>query len=305
MRLLVLALFLVMSNVVAAKETINVYSKWNLSDVGTRQITGIISYLNDNSEKYRFRLSSVPGAFGEASVRKAIADARVGYKSILFATVDTMTILKELETSDPKFVYNKQKDLILLQGISSTSHGLVSSLKVKDFDELIQQLRSQKEFFYGHTSNSVVPKVSADAVIKHYGLNNGKLILYKSETDLQFAILNNEIAFAVGSLTEAVGGDDIKLLLSTSKTRSRFFPDVHTGLEKGIVNFKYNAQIFVSVPKEFAELGEELIPLLKAACKSEEYAKFLLTVRRNQSCLSKEQLQDFINEEYKWYLDNK
>jgi len=305
MRLLVLALFLVMSNVVAAKETINVYSKFNLSDVGTRQINGILSYLNDNSEKYSFRLNSVPGAFGEASVRKAIADARVGSKSILITTVDTLTVLKELETSDEKFVYDKRRDLIPLQGISSTSHGLVSSLAAKDFDELLGQLRNQKEFFYGYTSNAVVPKMSADAVIKHYGLNNGKVILYKTQADLQFAVLNKEIAFAVGSITEAIGEDNIKLLLSTSKTRSRFFPDVPTGLEKGISNFKYNAQVFASVPREFAELGTELMPLLKAACESDEYAKLLISLKRNQSCLSKQQLEEFINEEYKWYLDNK
>jgi tripartite-type tricarboxylate transporter receptor subunit TctC len=306
MKLLVLALFLFMSNAaVSAKETINVYSKYNQSDVGTRQINGIISYLNNNSKKYSFRMNLVPGAFGEASIRKAIADARVGSKSILVTTVDTMTILKELETSDQKFIYDKHKDLIPLQGISSSSHGLVSSLPVKNLEELVHYLQNEKEFFYGYTSNAVVPKLSADAFIKYYGLNNGKVILYKSQADLQFAVLNKEITFAVGSITEAIGEDNIKLLLSTSKTRSRFFPDVPNGLEKGIMNFKYDAQLFVLVPKEFAEFGAELMPMLKAACESEEYAKHLISLKRNQNCLSKQQLQEFIDEEYKWYLDNK
>jgi tripartite-type tricarboxylate transporter receptor subunit TctC len=305
MKTILVALLLVVSNIALAKETINVYSKFNLSDVGTRQINGIITQLNDMSDKYTFRLNSVPGAFGEASVRKSIADARVGMKSILFTTVDTLTILKELETSDQKFVYDKNRDLIPLQGISSTFHGVFGSPEVYNFDTLINQLKPQKEFFYGYTSNAVVPKLSADILIKHYGLSNGKAVLYKSQADLQLAVINKEIVFGVGSITEAVSDSNLKLLLSTSKTRSRFFPDVPVGSEKGMANFKYNAQTFISVPREFDIFGKELVPMLKAACESAEYTDLLKQLKRNQSCLSQKELLEFIAEEYGWYIDNK
>jgi tripartite-type tricarboxylate transporter receptor subunit TctC len=305
MQMILIALLLMFANVALAKETINVYSKYNLTDTGTRQINGIISQLNVISDKYTFRLNSITGALGEASVRRSIADARVGMKSILFTTVDTLTILKELETNDQKFVYDKNRDLIPLQGISSTFHGVLSSPEIQDFDSLVNQLKFQNEFFYGYTSNAVVPKLSADILIKHYGLNNGKLVLYKSQADLQLAVINKEIVFGVGSITEAVSDSSLKLLLSTSKTRSRFFPDVPVGSEKGMTNFKYNAQTFIAIPREFDDLGRELIPLLKSACESEEYTKLLLTLKRNQSCLPQKELLQFISEEYGWYLENK
>jgi tripartite-type tricarboxylate transporter receptor subunit TctC len=305
MKTILIALFLMFANVALAKETINVYSKFNLSDVGTRQINGIISQLNEVSERYVFRLNSVPGAFGEASVRRSIADARAGVKSILFTTVDTLTILKELETSDQKFVYDKNRDLIPLQGISSTFHGVFGFPDIQSIETLLDDLKTRNEFFYGYTSNAVVPKISAEILIKHYGLNNGKVVLYKSQADLQLAVINKEIAFGVGSITEAVSDNNLKLLLSTSKTRSSFFPNVPTGSEKGMMNFKYNAQTFIAIPREFDDLGRELIPLLRSACESEEYTKLLLTLKRNQSCLSQKELLQFISEEYGWYLENK
>jgi tripartite-type tricarboxylate transporter receptor subunit TctC len=305
MQTILIALFLMFADVVLAKETINVYSKFNLSDVGTRQINGIIFQLNDTSERYVFRLNSVPGAFGEASVRRSIADARAGVKSILFTTVDTLTILKELETSDQKFIYDKNRDLIPLQGISSTFHGVFGSPDIQSIETLLDDLKTRNEFFYGYTSNAVVPKISAEILIKRYGLNNGKIVLYKSQADLQLAVINKEIAFGVGSITEAVSDNNLKLLLSTSKIRSPFFPNVPTGSEKGMLNFKYNAQTFIAVPKEFEALGRELIPLLRSACESEEYTKLLLTLKRNQSCLPQKELLQFISEEYGWYLENK
>jgi len=305
MKTILILLLLALSNVATAKETINVYSKFNLSDVGTRQINGIIAQLNEMSDKYTFRLNSVPGAFGEASVRRSIADARSGVKSILFTTVDTLTILKELETSDQKFVYDKNRDLIPLQGISSTFHGVFSFSRFQDFDTLVNDLKTRNEFFYGYTSNAVVPKLSADILIKRYGLSNGKVVLYKSQADLQLAVINQEIVFGIGSITEAVSDDNLKLLLSTSRNRSQFFPDVPIGSEKGMPNFKYNAQTFLSVPKEFADLGKELTPLLKASCESEQYANLLRSLKRNQSCLSQKELLEFIADEYGWYLENK
>ena len=213
MKTILIILLLVFSNVATAKETINVYSKFNLSDVGTQQINGIIIKLNSMSDKYTFKLNSIPGAFGEASVRRSIADARAGVKSILFTTVDTLTVLKELETSDQKFEYDKSRDLTPLQGISSTFHGVFGSPEIQDFDMLVNQLKTQKEFFYGYTSNAVVPKLSADILVKHYGLNNGKVVLYKSQADLQLAVINKEIVFGVGSITEAVSDSNLKLLL--------------------------------------------------------------------------------------------
>jgi len=305
MRTILIALFLMFANVTLAKETINVYSKFNLSDVGTRQINGIISQLNDTSERYVFRLNSVPGAFGEASVRRSIADARAGVKSILFTTVDTLTILKELETSDQKFVYEKNRDLIPLQGISSTFHGVFGSPDIQSIETLLDDLKTRNEFFYGYTSNAVVPKISAEVLIKRYGLNNVKVVLYKSQADLQLAVINKEIVFGVGSITEAVSDNNLKLLLSTSKTRSSFFPNVPTGLEKGMTNFKYNAQTFIAIPKEFDNFGKELMPMLKTVCENVAYANLLKLLKRNQSCLPQKELLEFIAEEYGWYIDNK
>jgi len=288
-----------------AKETITVYSKFDLSDVGTKQITGFIDEFNRSNDKYVLVLKSVPGAFGEASVRRAIVDARSGVKSILFNTVDIVTILKELETKDSTFVYDKSVDLLPIQGISSTFHGLFALPEIENVDVLVQQLRTEKEFFYGYTSSAVVPKIASEIFMKHYNLNNGKLVVYKTQADLQLAVLNKEILFAFGSITQAIHDSNLKLLLSTSKARSRFYPDVPTGTEKKILNFKYNAQTFISVPKEFAELGKELAPIFDSICKSESYGKLLVSLKRNQSCLSENELKQFITEEYGWYLDNK
>lgn len=298
-------ILLLVSTPVFARETINVYSKFNLSDVGTRQINGFINEFNSLNNKYELILRSLPGAFGEASVRRTIVDARSGVKSILFNTVDIVTILKELENKDPNFVYDKSTDLIPLQGISSTFHGLFSLPQIENIENLVNQLKTEELFFYGYTSNAVVPKISSEIFMKHHQLKNGKLIVYKSQADLQFAVLNKEILFAFGSVTQAINDKNLKLLLSTSKTRSQFYPNVPTGTEKGIAQFKYNAQTFLSVPKEFSDLAKELAPEFKTICESERYGRLLSALNRNQSCLSMNELNQLITEEYSWYMYNR
>jgi len=305
MKFILLSLLLMIVNPALAKETVTVYSKFNLTDVGSRQIDAFVDMLNQNSNKYEFRIRSLPGAFGEASVRRSIVDARSGVKVLLFNTVDIVTVLKELENKDPDFVYDKSVDLIPLQGISSTFHGLFARPEIGDIDSLIVQLRKEPQFFYGYTSNAVVPKLSADSFIKHHKLTNGKLVLYKSQSDLELAVLNGEIRFAVGSVTQAISDNNLKLLLSTSKSRSQFYPETPTGIEKGVLNFKYNAQTVLFIPKELAAFGQEMSATLKSVCDSREYGKILTSLRRTQSCLTSDQLKEFIEEEYGWYLANK
>ncbi len=301
----VLLLLLMLVSPALAKETVIVYSKYNLTDVGTRQINAFVDLLNQNNKKYEFRVRSIPGAFGETSVRRTIVDARSGVKSLLFNTVDIVTVLKELQNKNTEFAYDKSVDLIPLQGLYSTFHGLFTRPDTNDIDALVFQLRNEQQFFYGYASNSVVPKLSADAFIKYHNLINGKVVTYKSQSELEFAVLNGEIQFGIGSVTQAISKGNLKLLLSTSKSRSQFYPETPTGTERGILNFKYNAQTVIYVPKEFSAFGQEISLLLKTVCNSQEYEKMLTSLRRTQSCLTSQQLKEFIDEEYGWFIANK
>lgn len=305
MKFILLSLLLMISNPGFAKETVIVYSKYNLTDVGTRQINAFVDLLNENNKRYEFRVNSIPGAFGETSVRRAIVDARSGVKSLLFNTVDIVTVLKELQNKNAEFAYDKSVDLIPLQGLSSTFHGLFTRPDTNNIEDLVSQLKNEQQFFYGYASNSVVPKLSADSFIKYHNLINGKVVLYKSQSELEFAVLNGEVKFGVGSVTQAISKDNLKLLLSTSKSRSQFYPETPTGTERGILNFKYNAQTVLYVSKEFAGFGQEISLLLKNICNSQEYENILTSLRRSQSCLTTDQLKEFINEEYGWFIANK
>jgi tripartite-type tricarboxylate transporter receptor subunit TctC len=288
-----------------SKETIVVHSKYAVTDTAYKQLQFVVNALNETSEKYNFRISVLNGAFGEASIRRSVVDSRSGVKNIIFTSVDVFTVNKELETKDKNFTYDKNKDYILLQGLSITAHGLVSALPVENIGELVDTIKNQNEFFYGYSSNSVVTKMAIYAFLKHYNLTNGKPVTFKSQNDLHFSVLNKEVSLAVTTPEVLIASGHIRLLLSTSRTKSTFHPNIPTGIELGVENFVYNPQTFFAIPKEFENISKEIGEKLRKVCLSEGYTNLAFSLKRTPSCLNPEELRIFIDEEYKWFIKNK
>ena len=264
--------------IVHSKETIVVHSKYATTDTAYKQLQFVVNALNDASNKYNFRISILNGAFGEASIRRSIVDARSNVKNIIFTSVDVFTINKELENFDKNLLYNKNEDYILLQGLAMSAHGVVSALPFTNINDLVAHLKNQKEFFYGYSSNSIVTKMSMDAFIRHHQLQNGKPVIFRTQNELHFSVLNREVHFAVTTPDVLISSGDIRLLLSTSRTRSPFYPDVPTGLELGISDFVYNPQTFFALPKEFSSMAKEIEQELRKICLSDEYSELALSL---------------------------
>jgi tripartite-type tricarboxylate transporter receptor subunit TctC len=294
-----------MTQFALSKETIVVHSKYAVTETAHRQLQFVVNVLNKTSEKYNFKISVLNGAFGEASIRRSVVDSRSGIKNIIFTSVDVFTVNKELESVDKNFKYDKNKDYILLQGLSITAQGLVSALHVENIGELVDFIKKQNEFFYGYSVNSVVTKMTIYAFLKHYNLTNGKPVTFKSQNDLHFSVLNKEISLAVTSPEVLIASGHIHLLLSTGRTKSTFHPNIPTGIELGIENFVYNPQTFFAIPKEFANISKEIGEELRKVCLSEGYTNLAFSLKRTPSCLNPEELRIFIDEEYKWFIKNK
>jgi tripartite-type tricarboxylate transporter receptor subunit TctC len=288
-----------------SKETIVVHSKYAVTETAHRQLQFVVNVLNKTSEKYNFRINMLNGAFGEASIRRSVVDSRSGVKNIIFTSVDVFTVNKELESVDKNFTYDKNKDYILLQGLSITAHGLVSALPVENIGELVDTIKNQNEFFYGYSANSVVTKMAIYAFLKHYNLTNGKPVTFKSQNDLHFSVLNKEVSLAVTTPEVLIASGHIRLLLSTSRTKSTFHPNIPTGIELGVENFVYNPQTFFAIPKEFQNISKEIGEELRKVCLSEDYTNLAFSLQRTPSCLNPEELKIFIDEEYKWFVRNR
>jgi tripartite-type tricarboxylate transporter receptor subunit TctC len=305
MKKLLALLFVMVATLAQAREQVNIYSKYDVTDTANKQLIFLVKYLNDNNTKYRFKINTILGAYGEASIRRSIVEARTGNKSVLFTSIDTFTLNKELELAETEYKYDKHKDFYYIRGISGSTHGVLTPLDVKDFDELLTNLRSQKEFFYGYSSTSIITKLSTEAIIKHFNLTNGKPVAFKTQTEMQFSLLKKEVSFSITTPENIIASGDVKQVMTSGPQRNPFYPDLPTGQERGIKDFLFAAQTFFAVPKEQIEFGKEIEPLITAACFDSEFNELQKTLKRFQSCIDGPEIEDRIKNEYIWFMRNK
>ena len=115
MKKLLALLFVMVATLAQAREQVNIYSKYDVTDTANKQLIFLVKYLNDNNTKYRFKINTILGAYGEASIRRSIVEARTGNKSVLFTSIDTFTLNKELELAETEYKYDKHKDFYYIK----------------------------------------------------------------------------------------------------------------------------------------------------------------------------------------------
>jgi len=298
----IMALFFV-SNTVTAKETITIYSRYSVSDLAHKQLVYIVNRINDENNKYSFRISVLPGAFGETSARRSLADARSGTRNLLFTSLDVFTLNKHMETVDNEFEYDKQRDFYHVQGFGSSAHGLISSLNVLSLDEMVETLRKKPIIFYGVSNNSPRTKVLSEVFLKHYNLTNIKPVSFRAKTDMLLSLLAKEIDFGV-TTPENMLTEGTRLMLMGTRETNPYYPDVPTGIQIGMTEFVSEAQTFFTIPRQYIDFAEELRPTMLKICNEDGFKKMLVSFNRKHACLGPEELSVKIKEDYQWYINN-
>jgi len=299
---LIMVLFFV-SNTVTAKEMITIYSRYAVSDLAHKQLIYIVNKMNNEINTYSFRISVLPGASGETSARRSLADARAGIKNFLFTSLDVFTLNKHMETVDNDFEYDKQIDFYHVQGFGSSAHGLISSLNASSLDEMVEDLRKKPVIFYGISNNSPRTKLLSEVFLKHYNFTNIKSVSFRAKTDILLSLLAKEIDFGV-TTPENMLTDDTKLMLMATRETNLYYPNVPTGVQIGMNEFISEAQTFFTIPRQFIGFAQELRPTMLKICKEEDFKNMLVLFKRKHSCLGPEELSLKIKEDYDWYINN-
>lgn len=294
---------IVMPSFVSARESITIYSRYAVSDLAHKQLVHIVNRMNEESTRYTFRINVLPGAFGETSARRSLADARAGVRNLLFTSLDVFTLNKHMETVDTDFEYNKHRDFYHVQGFGSSAHGLISSINSNSLEELVDTLRKRPVIFYGISNNSPRTKVLSEVFLKHYNLTNIKPVSFRSKNDMLLSLLAKEIDFGV-TTPENMLTEGTRLMLMGTRESNPYYPDVPTGTQIGMTEFVSEAQTFFTIPRQFTNFGEELRPMLVKICHEEEFKKILFAFNRKHNCLGPEELTLKIKEDYEWYINN-
>lgn len=286
-----------------AREPITIYSRYAVSDLAHKQLVYITNRMNEMSTNYTFRVNVLPGAFGETSARRSLADARVGVRNLLFTSLDVFTLNKHLETVDADFEYDKHRDFFHVQGFGSSAHGLISSINSNSIEELVDTLRKRPVIFYGISNNSPRTKVLSEVFLKHYNLTNIKPVSFRSKNDMLLSLLAKEIDFGV-TTPENMLTEGTRLMLIGTRETNPYYPNVPTGTQIGMTEFVSEAQTFFTIPRQFTSFGEELRPMLVKICHEEEFKKMLFAFNRKHNCLGPQELTLKIKEDYEWYINN-
>lgn len=299
----IIASLMLMSSFASARESITIYSRYAVSDLAHKQLVYIVNKMNEESPRYNFRINVLPGAFGETSARRSLADARVGIRNLLFTSLDVFTLNKYMETVDTDFEYDKQRDFYHVQGFGSSAHGLISSLNTSSLDEMVEALRKKPVIFYGVSNNSPRTKVLSEVFLKHYNLTNIKPVSFRAKTDMLLSLLAKEIDFGV-TTPENMLTEGTRLMLMGTREANSYYPNVPTGVQIGITEFVSEAQTFFTIPRQFIGFAEELRPIMLKICKEDEFKNMLVLFNRKHACLGPEELSLKIKEDYDWYINN-
>lgn len=166
---------------------IKLYTSASLSS-GTNQILSyLIKEVNDAHQDRKIVIQSIPGAEGLNSFNRFAIEP----DAILFNQEDSFK------------VHEIKLDAFLVHELINNPHTVVVSAtsNINTVDDLIA-LSKKRKLFHGRLSSGASSDISLDIFTKRYNIDHIENIRgYKRVEELSLALSNNEIDFAIRSLT--------------------------------------------------------------------------------------------------------
>ena len=293
-RILLVALSMLCTNVAYAAKQIDIYSMFSPGAAGTIIGHEIVNRMNNVQNEYEFRLATVPGAAGDNAALRTIAAARAGQDVLIWQGTGSYTFGK-YASANPN-AYDRDNDLVPIASFVGTQfHIMVEpESEIKTLSELINNIKNKDVVYFGSTStNPITPFLNA-IFLKNSGLKPTKDLNYTSPFDITKSVLVKETNYTIFSPADVRG---LKSLASSGATRSKKYPDVPTGKELGIDDFTFTSTLQFAVPKEKMAFGIKFEKMLLQICQESEFALSAEKIGYEVKCSSSEVLKSAIKAE--------
>lgn len=245
-----------------AEEKITMYTRVPLGETTSVVSAAMIKEMNRIFEnKYEFRLSVIPGAGGEASDSRALADANSGSNVIVAGGLSAFAVNKVLFDSK----LERDINFVPVELISVFPNAIMvnPNSNINTIEDLVKQIKGKPKAFVASTDQATTSNLMTAAFKKRYNTPNLSIIKYKRPGEITPSVLQGETDFGI---TNPIDTHGLKLLTMSTKNRSPYFPDVPTGLEMGFTEFDYTLSLMFYIPKVNKEFINKVKSGIHEAC---------------------------------------
>lgn len=284
-RKLLLICFSLASFGVCAEERINVYTRFPISDPTAFVTATLLTELNKKlSEKYDFRLGTIPGSGGEAADGKALTEANAGANVIVSGSVSNFTLNRIIYNS----TIDRDTDFVPIEIMALIPNAIMISpeSKIDSLDQFVKYAKEKKEMFNGATVQAVSPKLLDAIFRRQYDINNVKMIQYKTPGEITKSVISGEVDYSIQNPIDTPG---LKLLAISLPNRNSQYPNIPTGLELGIKDFNYASSLLLYAPKANAKFIDEIKKSIHEACASDSVRDVIAKLKLVFECNNNEQ----------------
>ena len=293
MRYFIILLCSLFCTVVQAKD-IPVLTRFDESSAAYQALSFYVRELNTTQNEYNFMIRVFPGALGENADLRSIALGKEGEEHILHSTLTSYT-------SNPiqfKNSWDREKSFIILKSFWVTVNVLTVNPEEKDIKSFVEKLKKKDIIYLGGLTTGGSRDTLSSVFLKYYNLENKtKLIRYTLGSDMNRAVLNNEIDFAI-SVPNAEGAT--KVILTSGKHANRKYPYAPSGKEIGIDDFFNETMSIFSVPSTLPSFAEKMKPVLEKMCSNPKLDEFAEKLASTMTCYDSNYIRKQIAEENEW-----
>jgi len=282
---------LLLSTNLYAKEEISIITRYSPVAPIYQGLNLFTQNLNKVQDKYEFKVSNVPGAYGEPADRKALQLAKLNTKVLWFGPTSSFTFNRYQVGN----TWDRDNDFIILHSFTTSYMSLVVSptSSISSFNDFLKVLSKKEKVYRGTDFEIGSSELLNNLIEKKYGIKSS-LLKYKDRNEVNRALILGEIDYAITpyALTKTV-----KEILNTGTG------DL-SGRSAGFNEFYLIIQNAFAVPKELDYFGEEITPWLKASCENSNLDEFLNRIFYDKICYGSTELKKHISEELNLIKNN-
>ena len=292
LRLVLIGSMMLTANIANATTAIDIISRFGPTSANGILALEYIRLLNEAQTEYEFRLKTIPGAQGESADQRLLALAKDGQKVLWYGPISAFTVNRFIIGN----TYDRDRDIVPLQSIFGVPFSVMVNEQspIKTLDQLMEKLKT-KGGFVATTTGGVNDVLNNILLIKH-NVQNIKPLNYVTPFDLKRSVLTGESDYTVFPHPDMAG---LRMLVVSSKAQLPEYPTVPTGIEMGMSEFEYTSLNMISAPKESAEFGKSLVPLLNNVCNSTKMKTITNTAGYQNLCLGNNEIASQISSEIK------
>jgi len=260
---------LMMISPVYATEQVEIITSIPVAGSGGQIGAGITQILNKVQTEREYKFVVSPGAQGDTSALKAIADAKT--QNVVMFNGISVTTTNRLLNVNPGF--DRDKDFIHTVGIGKNYYAVMVSQDspIKNIDDLVSSIKNKQESYFSTTLTAPGSVILNDIFMKKYSLENKiKTINYKTPQEIILALNNKESDYTIFTISDMI---NLKAILVSSENRLIQFPDAPTARQSGFDAFSLSSILVFSIPKEREAFEKTFEEDMKKVCADPDYER--------------------------------